>query len=64
MAVSDIISVIPPPPGHGWRAVDWASVEQSLGLPLPQDYKDFIAVYGPRRLTTSSIYSCPQEPVP
>lgn len=47
MAVSDIISVIPPPPGHGWRAVDWASVEQSLGLPLPQDYKDFIAVYGP-----------------
>lgn len=47
MAISDIVSAIPPPPGHGWHAVDWKSVEQCLGLPLPQDYKDFIATYGP-----------------
>lgn len=47
MAVSELISIVSPPPGHGWRGVDWTTVEQSLGLPLPQDYKDFIATYGP-----------------
>lgn len=47
MAINDLISVTPPPPDNGWREVDWESVERSLGLPLPQDYKDFVATYGP-----------------
>ena len=47
MAVSDLTAVLPPPPGHGWEDVDWAAAERSLGLSLPQDYKDFIALYGP-----------------
>lgn len=37
--------LIPPPAGGGGHR-DWAAVEGNLGLPLPQDYKDLVDVYG------------------
>ncbi|GAA4485207.1 hypothetical protein GCM10023191_009490 [Actinoallomurus oryzae] len=37
--------LIPPPAGDGHHR-DWAAVEERLGLPLPQDYKDLVDVYG------------------
>jgi hypothetical protein len=46
MALSELIAVVPPPDGSGQAEVDWEAVEQRLGLPLPQDYKDFIGRYG------------------
>ena len=37
--------LIPPPAGDGHHR-DWAAVEERLGLPLPQDYKDLVDLYG------------------
>ncbi|WP_327350455.1 SMI1/KNR4 family protein [Streptomyces sp. NBC_01304] len=34
-----------PPPAHP-RDTDWSSAEQTLGLELPQDYKELIHAYG------------------
>lgn len=47
MALSELIGVVPPPDGPGGTEVDWDTVERGLGLPLPRDYKDLIARYGP-----------------
>ncbi|MEU6817858.1 histone-like nucleoid-structuring protein Lsr2 [Streptomyces sp. NPDC046860] len=33
-------AVVPPAP-------DWSQIEDTLGMPLPQDYKDLITTYGP-----------------
>ncbi|HLK00070.1 MAG TPA: SMI1/KNR4 family protein [Streptosporangiaceae bacterium] len=45
-ALDDLIALAPPPPqpvdAHG----DWGQVEASLGLRLPQDFKDLIGRYG------------------
>jgi hypothetical protein len=46
MAISDLAAVVPPPSPPVHAEIDWDTVEQRLGLPLPQDYKDFIARYG------------------
>ncbi|WP_405363504.1 SMI1/KNR4 family protein [Kitasatospora sp. NBC_00085] len=36
---------MPPHDGSG-DIVDWDSVEETLGVPLPSDFRDFVAVYG------------------
>lgn len=46
MAISDLTAVVPPPADPDRSEVDWDAIQQRLGLPLPQDYKDFIATYG------------------
>lgn len=46
MAISDLTAVIAPPTDGLQPDVDWNAIEQRLGLPLPQDYKDFITTYG------------------
>jgi uncharacterized protein (TIGR02996 family) len=43
----DELRLVLPPPKRPLNAVgNWAEVEQQLGLPLPSDYKAFIASYG------------------
>ncbi|MFI6415367.1 histone-like nucleoid-structuring protein Lsr2 [Streptomyces sp. NPDC050585] len=44
-SLSELIELCPPPIEA--PAVDWADVENSLRLRLPQDYKDLAAAYGP-----------------
>jgi len=46
MAITDLTAVVPPPGGEQ-GGVDWNEVEQRIGLPLPQDYKGYVARYGP-----------------
>lgn len=46
MAISDLIEIVPPPTGQDPVETDWAEVETRIGLPLPQDYKDYITRYG------------------
>ncbi|MGA5069207.1 Lsr2 family DNA-binding protein [Streptomyces exfoliatus] len=41
----DLIRLCPPPTGV--PVVDWPAVEQSLGMPLPADYKQLADAYGP-----------------
>ncbi len=48
MTIDRLIEVMPPPqsPVDLGTSIDWASIEQQVGLPLPTDYKEFIATYG------------------
>lgn len=39
----------PPPPGHTPPTVNWHDIEQNLGHPLPDDYKQLVETYGPGR---------------
>jgi len=60
MAVSDLTAVVAPPTDGIAPGVDWAAIEQRLGLPLPQGYKDFIAAYGQGSFTD---FLHPYQPV-
>ncbi|MGW1117414.1 Lsr2 family DNA-binding protein [Streptomyces tanashiensis] len=44
-SIDRLISLCPPPPTA--PATDWLAVEQSLGMPLPADYKQISDTYGP-----------------
>ncbi|HTJ67424.1 MAG TPA: SMI1/KNR4 family protein [Actinospica sp.] len=47
MAISDLTAVVPPPAAEQQsQAVDWDAVEQAIGVRLPDDYKDVVALYG------------------
>jgi hypothetical protein len=43
--IDDLTRLCPPPSAP--PAVDWTAAERALGRPLPQDYKDLAAAYGP-----------------
>jgi hypothetical protein len=45
MAISDLVSLIPPPVKAPRRA-DWAAAESHLGVRLPSEYKAIIDIYG------------------
>lgn len=44
--VSELISLLPPPETPLHTDVDWDAVETDIGLQLPTDYKQIIAIYG------------------
>lgn len=44
-SLSELIELCPPPSEA--PPVDWSDAENTLGLRLPQDYKDLAATYGP-----------------
>lgn len=44
-SIDRLISLCPPPPTA--TTTDWPTVEQSLGMPLPADYKQIADTYGP-----------------
>ena len=48
MTIENIIKVILPPaaPVETFDNGDWAIIEAELGTQLPQDYKDFVRLYG------------------
>lgn len=45
-ALKELIEIFPPPSSPYATTVDWADVESKLGFALPEDYKEFIGVYG------------------
>ena len=45
-SIADLIRLVPPPSVPVAANGDWPKLERELGLPIPQDYKDFIANYG------------------
>lgn len=52
MAIGDLVAVMPTPnvPFEASSADAWASVEARLGTSLPDDYKEFIGLYGSGRI--------------
>lgn len=48
MSIQDIVSIMPPPasPFEVLTQSDWPIVEERLGTALPDDFKEFIEVYG------------------
>jgi len=47
MTIANLIKVVPPPAEPFWAYKGpWAAIEGELGTALPQDYKDYVAVYG------------------
>jgi len=50
MALDDLLKIVPPPatlpPNVPQSDEDWSQVEAKLGIVMPQDYKDFISIYG------------------
>jgi hypothetical protein len=47
MTIEALTRVVPPP-GRPWEtfAGPWGPVEAEIGTPLPQEYKDFVRLYG------------------
>ncbi|MDO8379894.1 SMI1/KNR4 family protein [Phenylobacterium sp.] len=47
MTIENLIRVVPPPaaPDEAYLG-PWEAIEADLGTPLPQDYKDFVRLYG------------------
>lgn len=47
MTIGNLIKVVPPPaePFEAFLGT-WELIEGNLGTPLPQDYKDFVRLYG------------------
>jgi hypothetical protein len=49
----EIIKLLPPPAKKVAAAGDWATFEQSLNTPLPDDFKWFVSNYGAGGIGTS-----------
>ena len=47
MTIANLIKVVPPPAEPFWAYKGpWGAIEGELGTALPQDYKDYVALYG------------------
>lgn len=47
MTIENLIKVAPPPADPFWAFKgSWVAIEGELGTALPQDYKDYVALYG------------------
>jgi hypothetical protein len=48
MAIQELINVVPPPlkPGETGSLAAWNSIQEQLGITLPDDYRDFAMTYG------------------
>ncbi|MEU3450540.1 SMI1/KNR4 family protein [Streptomyces thermolilacinus] len=51
-----LVALMPPHEGAG-DTVDWAQVQASLGVALPQDYMSFVGTYGPGSVG-DTLYVC------
>jgi hypothetical protein len=45
-AVNELVALVPPLSGGSAR-IDWTTIEESVGLRLPSDYKAIVEAYGP-----------------
>ncbi|MGW7106529.1 hypothetical protein ACWGHU_10265 [Streptomyces xanthophaeus] len=57
-AVEELMRLLPPP-SNGGDMVDWEQVHAQFGCNLPQDYRDFVAVYGMGSISDSLGISAP-----
>ena len=48
-----IAKLLPPPPSPRGLDRSWAAVERGIGLPLPDDYKAFIDLYGTGQVSSA-----------
>jgi hypothetical protein len=46
MTIEALIAAVPPPDQPFGFEGPWGPIEAELGTPLPQDYKDFVRIYG------------------
>jgi hypothetical protein len=68
MTIENLTKVIPPPiaPTYRFRG-EWESIEARIGLPLPQDYKDLVRLYGSGQFMnfyTVYVPTAPNKPGP
>ena len=56
-AMQELLVRVPPPAKPNNASGDWKQVEESLGMVLPDDYKEFINSYGSG--TLCSLFSIP-----
>jgi hypothetical protein len=50
MSIRQLKRILPPPADPLDTAADWARVEATMGIALPDDYKEFVRVYGKGRI--------------
>jgi hypothetical protein len=64
VAVEELRRLVPPPAQPKGAEGDWGACEEELRLRLPEDYKEFISIYGSgtlcRLFAISSPFSSPQ----
>ena len=62
-SVRDLLALLgnPPRPDH---RIDWDAVEATLGLALPEDYKEFIEAIGPGGIGDEIVLTCPDADNP
>lgn len=59
-ATAELTELVPPPAPR--RSIDWAAIQELLGLSLPADYRAFMEIYGPG--TFCDITILPPEELP
>ncbi|MFE4457133.1 SMI1/KNR4 family protein [Nocardia tengchongensis] len=52
-AIIKIISLMPPPLRPPAGQTPWVDIEYAMGVPLPEDYREFIDTYGDGRINQS-----------
>jgi hypothetical protein len=60
-AAEELVGVMPPPSAGG-DAVDWSDVRQGSGIEFPEDYKDFVSLYGDGVLNFAVYLETPPVP--
>ena len=56
----NLVAMFAPPPAPD-RVVDWADTERRLGRPVPDDYKELIAAFGPADFCDQVDLFLPQQ---
>ncbi|SHO58980.1 hypothetical protein VQ7734_04755 [Vibrio quintilis] len=46
MSIEKLMTILPVPENNGMDIPDWDEIEKAIQFELPEDYKQFIAVYG------------------
>jgi len=48
-SLQELIEMMPPPENPRNQRVDWERLEERVGLPYPESFKEYVAVYGGSR---------------
>ena len=51
-ALAELVKLLPPPKAPEETGGDWQRIEAELGTALPDDYKEFISIYGTGGIVT------------
>jgi hypothetical protein len=62
-AIPALIELMPPPEDAG-EQIDWRAVEDAWGTSFPDDYRDFMAVYGSGSINGYLFIGAPYDPAP